>query len=346
MDLIDCISKCMADTRFFNDQKKLDTVYYLMQGLSYRQIAEKIDKQISYVQRVMDYLKIEGLLYGGRWAVNSHKIGMKKSIVFLEWEDRNVPIKDNFKYATYVHHVEAGEGKILAIYTYPKGEETEIKGDIGEPITPFYYTHTRFTVPLFKEIDLVKEFFDSFGSVNNDKRILTGTPSFETEGVYDDPVTVYICRRAELMPELTPGNIADDLEQDFKDVKDIDISYEKVRNTLNRMKEEEVIFPKNVLYLKPLSYQAALVKINTKEIYKIMGTFNKFNMLTRVALTLDPEVFYLYIQYPSYQSPKVMEILSCLDPARKTYIETKFVCKDTIYYQWSLERFLKSRSED
>ena len=76
-----------------------------------------------------------------------------------------------------------------------------------------------------------------------------------------------------------------------------------------------------------------------------MKTFNKFNMLTRVASTLDPEVFYLYIQYPFYQFPGVMRVLGQLDPDRKTYIETDFVNSDTIYYQWSLDK-LKSRSED
>ena len=346
MDFIDCISKCMGYTNFFDDQKKLDTVYYLMQGLTYRQIAEKIDKQISYVQRVMDYLRNNGLLYWGRWAPNVYKIGMKKSIAFLDWKDRNVPEEDNFKYATYIHHVKAGKTKILTVYTYPEGEESEIKGEIGESITPFYFTHTHFTAPFFKKINLVKEFFDLFGSVKNDENMLTGTPSFETERVYDDPLTVYICRYAQLLPELTPGDLTDRLKQDLEDFKEIDISYVNVRTRLNRMIKEKVIYPKNVLYMKPLAYQAAFVRIRTNEIYRIMGTFNEFNMLTRLALTQDSEVFYLYIQYPFYQFSEVMEILDELDSTHKAYIETKFVMGDTIYYRWSLEKFLKSRIKD
>jgi len=345
LDIINYVSGCMGKTNFFNDQKKLDTMYYLMKGLTYRQISEKIDKHISYVQRVMDFLRNNGLLYWGRWSPNVYKLGMKKSIVFLDWEDREVPVKDNLQYTTYVHHVQAEETKVLVVYTYPKEDESKIKGNIGELITPFYYTHTRFTVPFFKRIDLVAEFFDIFDSVGNDKSILDGNPSFDTENIYDDPLTVYICRYAEKLHDIAPGILTDHLKQDFKDRK-IEINYDKVRAVLNKMKDEEVIFPKNALYFKSLFYQAALVKVNTSEIYRIMGTFNTFNMLTRMALTWNPEIFYLYIQYPFYQFSDVMEILNRLDPTHKTYIETKFVMSDTIYYQWSLEKFVKSSSTD
>jgi hypothetical protein len=341
---IDCLSKCMEKTNFFNDQKKLDTVYYLMQGLTYRQIAEKIDKQISYVQRVMNFLRENDLLFWGRWSPNVYKIGMRKSIAFLDWEDRELPVKKNYRHTTYVHLAQAERAKAIVIYTYLKEEETDIEGDIGEQITPFYYTHTRFTVPLFKKIDLAKEFHDRFESTKNDKKILIGTPSFEVEKVYDDPITVYICSHAELLPEATPGILTEKLEEDFKDHEEIEISYDKIRTTINKMKEKEVIFPKNALNFEPLSYQAALVRIETEEIYRIMATFNEFNMLTRMALTPDQNIFYLYVQYPFYQFSDVMEILAELDPANRTYVETKFVFSDNIYYQWSLERFLKSKS--
>lgn len=86
-------------------------------------------------------------------------------------------------------------------------------------MTPFYYTHTQFTVSLSKKIDLVKEFFDIFDST-----------------------------------------------------------------ALNKMKKEEVIFPKNAIYFRPLYYQATLVRIRTKEIYKVMKTLNRFNILTGLAL--------------------------------------------------------------
>ena len=346
MDVINCLSKWMKETNFFNDQKKLDTMYYLTQGFTYRQIAEKIEKQISYVQRVMDYLRNNGLLYWGRWAPNTYKIGMKNSIAFLEWEDRKIPKRDNFNFAKYVQHVQAEETKVFVIYTYPKEDEPNIIGPKGEPVTPFYYTYTRFTVPFFKKIELRSEFFDLFDSVENDKKILTGNPTFETERVYDDPITVYICRYGELLPDLTPGILTEKLEQDFKDYKEVEISYEKVRNTLNKMKEEEVIFPKNALYFKPLSYQSSIVKIRTKDIYKIMGTFNQFNMLTEVAMTRDSDIFYLYIQYPFYQFPEVMEIFDELDPTHKAYIETKEVLNDTIYFRWSLDKFLESAPKD
>ena len=119
--------------------------------------------------------------------------------------------------------------------------------------------------------------------------------------IYDDPITVYICAYAEELPDLTPGILTEKLEQDFKDYEEIDISYDKVRTTLNKMKDEEVIFPKNALNLEPLSYQSALVRIEAKEIYRIMATFNEFNMLTRIALTPKKDTYYLFIQYPFYQ---------------------------------------------
>lgn len=343
LDILEFISRHMEETNFFNDQKKLDTMYYLMQGLTYREIAEKIDKHISYVQRVMDYLRNNGLLSWGRWAPNVYKIGMRKSITFLDWKEREVPMRDNPNYETYVHHVQAEETKVCVIYTYPKEDESQVKGDRGELITPFYYTHTQFREPIFKKIDLVKEFCDIFDSVDNDKIILTGNPSFE-EKSYVDPVTVYICRYGELLPELTPGILTEKLEQDFRDYKEIDVNYNRVRDKLNKMKSEEVIYPKNALYLKSLSYQSTLVKIETKEIYRILGTFNQFNMLTQLAMTRDSDIFYVFVQYPFHQFSEVMEIFDWLDPTHKTYVSTKFIDSDTIYYRWALERFLKSVS--
>jgi hypothetical protein len=347
MEIPNCISRCLEETNFFNDQKKLDTMYYLMQGLPYKEITRKVEKDITYVQKVMNFLKRNKLLHWGRWSPNVYKIGMRKSIAFLDLRDKELPVNKengNYIYATYVHHVKAEKTKILVIYTYPKGDEPEIKGDRGEQITPFYYTHTRFTVPFFKKINLFKEFFDEFDSMKNDVKILTGTPSFE-EKPYTDPITVYICRYGELLPELTPRILTEQLEQDFRDYNEINVSYSKVRDTLSKMKNEEVIFPQNALYLKPLSYQAALIKIKTKKIYEIMGTFNQFNMLTRLAKTREQDIFYLYLQYPFYQLPEVMEIFDELvgedDQDCKAYIETKFVMGDTIYYKWSLERFLQ-----
>jgi len=335
----------MEETNFFNDQKNLDTMYYLMQGLTYRQVAKRTDKQISYVKQIMDFLRTNGLLYWGRWTVNVYKIGMKKSIAFLNWEDKDVPKKDNYKYTTYVHKAQARNARVIVIYTYLEEDEPEIKGDIGESITPFYYTHTRFTVPFFSKTNLFEEFFDRFNSMDNSKDILIGNPSFEAEKVYDDPVTVYICKHVESLPELTPGILTEKLDQDFGDCKEIEINYDKVRTTLNRMKEKEVIFPKNALNFESLSYQAALVRFKSKEIYRVMRTFNEFNMLTRMALTPNQNIFYLHIQYPFNQFSDVMEILSELDPTHEAYIETKFVFSDVIYYQWALEKFMKSRSE-
>jgi len=345
VDILEYLSKYLEETNFFNDQKKLDTMYYLMQGLTYREIAEKIEKHISYVQRVMEFLRTHELLLWGRWAPNVYKIGMKKSIAFLNWEDRDIPMRDNPDYETYVQHVQAEETRVCVVYTYPKEEESRIKGDPGEPITPFYYTHTRFTVPFFKKIDLVKEFFDVLDSVDNDEKVLTGTPSFE-EKSYTDPITVYICRYGELLPELSPGILTDKLEQDFRDHKEVEINYSKVRDTLNKMKEEEVIYPKNALYLKSLSYQSALIKTETKEIYRILGTFNQFNMLTQLAMTRDREVYYLWVQYPFHQFSEVMEIFDELDPDHRTYVCTKSIDSDTICYKWSLERFSGSRASD
>ncbi|MBU7028224.1 MAG: hypothetical protein HXS48_14925 [Theionarchaea archaeon] len=343
IDILGSVSEYMKETNFFHDQKKLDAIYYLMQGLTYRQIAEKIGRQISYVQSVMDFLGENHLLHWGRWSPNVYKIGMKNSIAFLDWENREVPAKDNFKYTTYVYYVQAGEKKVFVVYTYPKEDESKIIGDTGELITPFYHTKTRITVPFFKKIDLAKEYFDIFGSVENDNEVLIGTPSFEAGKTYDDPITVYICRYAQLLPELTPGILTQRLEQDFKD-HGIEINFDQVKAILNRMKKEGVIFARNPLHFEPLQYQASIVKISTKEIYRIMGTFSRFNMLTTLAFTRYPEIFYLYIQYPFYQLSDVMEILGRLDPTYKAYIATKFIMADTIYYQWSLERFLKSES--
>lgn len=338
IEITDCLLRCMEETSFFNDEKKLDTVYYLMQGLTYRQIAEKIDKRIPYVQRVMNFLRNNGLLYWGRWTPNVYRIGMEKSIAFLDYKERNLPNKSNFEYTTYANLVQAEVTKTLVVYTYLEKDREKIVGEKGEVVTPFYYTNTHFTIPFFKKSDTVKEFFDIMDSVDNDRNILMGTPSFEKKEVCRDPITVFICRYSEKLPELTSGVLTEYLKQDFKDCK-VEVTYERVRSTLNKMKDEGVIFPKNALYFEPLSFQAALVRITTKEIYKIMGTFNKFNMLTRVALIRNkPEIFYLYVQYPFYQFSWVMRILDELDPDHKTYIETEFLFADTIPYQWSLRK--------
>ncbi len=345
IDTINYLSRYMQETNFFSDQTKLDTMYYLLQGLTYREVAEKIGKQISYVQRVMDYLRGNELLHWGRWSPNVYKIGMKKSIAFLDWKGKDLPLKENYNYTTYLYHVESEGPKVLAIYTYPREDESEIKGERGEDITSFYYTFIRFTVPFFKKIDIFREFFDTFDTVKNDEKILSGTPTFETEQVDDHPITVYICKYSEKLPDLTPGVLTDHLEQDFREYKEIEISYEKVRTILNRMKTDGIIFPRNALYLEPLLYRPILVKIRTGEVYRIMETFNQFNMFTSVALTRDPDAFYLFIQCPTYQFSDVMEILNELDPTHRMYMMTKHVFTDVIYYKWSLEKFLKSKNK-
>lgn len=343
LDILECASKCIEETGFFNDQEKLDTMYHLMQGLTYQQVARRMGRQISYVHRVMDFLRNNGLLYWGRWTPNVYRIGMKKTIAFLRWEDREIPMQSNSHYETFVHYVQAEKTKVCAIYTYPVEHESKIVGEKGDLITPFYHTYTKFTVPLFKKIDLVKEFFDIFHSVDNDEGILSGTTSFEAKPSYTDPITVYLSRYSEISPELTPAVLTEKLEQDFKDYGDIEIDYDKIREVLNTMKERKVIYPKNMLHLSPLSYQKVLAQIKTKEIYRIMGTFNKFNMLTQLASTKRPEDYYLFIEYPFYQLSEVLEILSRLDTELKAYILTKYIDKDTIYYEWALERFLESK---
>ncbi|MBU7045635.1 MAG: hypothetical protein HXS54_04295 [Theionarchaea archaeon] len=273
-----------------------------------------------------------------------YKIGMEKSIALLDWKDRELPSKDNRMYATYANYVQAENTKVLVVYTYPRSDKNKIIGDKGEQVTPFYCTNTRFTIPFFRRTeDFVREFFDIFNSMGNDKKILMGTPSFETDKIDDQPVTVYICRYSEILPELTPGILTEKLEQDFRDYEGIDASYDKVRDKLNQMKEEGVIYPRNALYFNPLSYQSVLVKINTIEIYKIMAAFNQFNMLTRMALTKEVNVYYFHIQYPFYQLSNVMTVLDRLDPGHKTYIETEFILGETIWYKWSLEKFLESK---
>jgi hypothetical protein len=343
IDTVNAISEYLDKTNFFNDQKKLETMYYLMRGYTYREIADKIEKQISFVQRVMDFMRNYKLLYWGRWSPNVYKIGMKKTIAFLSWEDRKRPEKENFYYTTNVHLVHAEEPKTLVIYTFPNDHESRIVGDIGEEITPFYYSHTKFTVPFIKQIDLYKEFFSIFDSIKNDNTIIDGTPSFDIDEMYDDPLTVFICRCAEILDELNPGVILESLKKD-KDYDPLQIAYENVRTTLNKMLKNNVLFPRNALYFKPVSYQAALIRIKTNKIYRIMGSFNQFNMLTRMALTRDPNIYYFYIQYPSHQFSQVMEILSELDSDHKAYIETKFIMGDTIWYKWALERYLESKS--
>lgn len=358
MEIINYISKYIEEIDFFNDQKKLYAMSHIIKGLTCREIAEKIDKKISYVQKVMDFLRNNNLLCWGKWSPNVYKIGMKKSIAILDWKDRKIPEEKNFIYTTYAHHVQAEKAKVLVIYTYPKDEQSKIEGKKGELITPFYYTFPQFTVPFFKNIDLFKKFKEFFPSAKNDKKILSATPSFKSTPIDDNPISVYICRCCQLHFEsgLMPGIVMEYLKQDikkckkeldldFNDLGELGITYTDISEKLRDLKKREIIFPLNGLYLKDFLYQSAYVKIITTEIYKIMATFNKFNILTGLAMTEKPGVFYLYIHYPSHQFPEVMEILNDLDPVSKVYIETKHIINDTICYEWALKKYLKSKFE-
>ncbi|MBU7041975.1 MAG: hypothetical protein HXS47_00180, partial [Theionarchaea archaeon] len=149
IDAVNAISEYLDNTNFFDDEKKLETMYYLMRGKTYREIAGIIGKQISFVQRVMDFIRNYKLLYYGRWSPNVYKIGMKKRIVFLPLKEWKIPkstkeIKEikNFDFITYIHLVHAEVPKVLFIYTYPDNCESEIVSDISnsEEISPFYYS--------------------------------------------------------------------------------------------------------------------------------------------------------------------------------------------------------------
>jgi len=51
----------------FCDQDNLDAMYWLTQGLSYRDIGEKIGRPHSFIQRVNNFLRNHGLMAGGQW---------------------------------------------------------------------------------------------------------------------------------------------------------------------------------------------------------------------------------------------------------------------------------------
>lgn len=262
---------------------------------------------------------------------------MKKSISFFNLKDKKRLA--NYRYTTFRSHVQVGKIQECVIYTYPV-DENLIRN--GELITPFYYTDSRFTTPLFKRINLVREFFDIFDSLDNSAGIINGTPSFSTEPTYIDPLTIYICRYGEILPDLTPGVLTDKLLSEIGN-KGIEINYEIVKERLTKMKADGVIFHKNMLWLKPLYYQRLLVKIKTNKIYQIIGGFNKFNMLTQLALTEKENEYYLSIEYPCYQFSGVVEILNILNLNFKTYLLFGDIEMNPINASWSFGNNTKAK---
>ena len=106
--------------RFIGNQNNLDAIYWLMQGLSYRDIGEKIGRPHSFVQRVNNFLRKNGLTTGGLWRIDVAALQMTKTFKFYEYaDDRTEEVINNNDFLTYFDDIKKGKSDYFALYTFP-----------------------------------------------------------------------------------------------------------------------------------------------------------------------------------------------------------------------------------
>lgn len=334
--------------RFIGEQDNLDTIYWLMKGLSYRKVGEKIGKPHAFVQRKNSFLRNNGLVTGGLWRIDVEAMGMTKKFKFYDrciggWPEE---VKENDYFLTYFADIKKGKSQHLAIYTFPD----EIEPKTGEHISPYYYLIPKFKAPLLENEISLREFMDVYEHENNDNPLPP-----RGEQIDPDIIHIEIGRYIQLFGDLThqeftnKRNGASENKPDInlrklvrlirEDMKDegladsIDVTYDIVRNRYNEMLEKNIIYLGFALEMRRLGYVLSFCWIGNSEIYRIMKAFSHFNVITALAYNHHNR-YLLHLQYPIDKENVILKILDQLDLNNETFKALTVHCNRVLPYPY------------
>ncbi|MGD2247576.1 MAG: hypothetical protein PVF58_04160 [Candidatus Methanofastidiosia archaeon] len=322
--------------KFAGKQDKLDAVYWLMKGLSYREVGEEIDRSHSFIQRVNNFLRNHGIATGRQWRVNVDALHMRKMYKLYDYfaEDRPSEVLEQDEYLTFFADVKKGISQHFAMYTFPN----EVKTKIGDRISPYYYLIPKFKAPLFQNDISLDEFKSVYKTENNENPLPP-----RGRAINPDIIHIEIARYVELfgnpgrgkstdktatkkvherdLNEINLSKLVDIIQDDMKQEEleeKIDVSYDIVRNRYIEMVERTIIYPGFGLDMMKFDYTLSFCLIKKDEIYRIMKAFSQFNIVTALAYT-ENDKYLLHLQYPKDKENDIFQILNYLDPQNETF---------------------------
>jgi len=313
-----------------NKQEKLDAMYYLSRELPIEEIATRINRTRSFVRSIDVLLRIHGMLTDARWGVDTEALKMKKILkIYPDSQPMRDQLFSNDFFITYLVQAKRNREFLIAVYTIPEEVEEKIS---GIPISSWYYTFSRFTVPFFKE-NLLEEFFKEYNSITNENPFPPrGTPIQDIDLIY-----MYICKWAQIWPEFATekDKLASNIEEEIGDL--IDVSYHYIDAKLNILKENNILFPINPLFLEGINYDSLISFINHQEVYRVIKTFNQFNIITALCFTSEGK-YGLWLHYPHDHEKSILQILNDLDPHHETYLLSDVLIRTTIPYKYFVDK--------
>jgi hypothetical protein len=346
--------------RFFDDQDNLDAVYYLMKGLSYRKIGEKIGKSHSFVQRVNNFLRNHGLAVGRQWKVDLNAMDITRTFKFYDYDvkyGRPEEVKENNAYLSYFADIKKGKSEHFTIYAFPN----EVHPKIGENISPYYVLVPRFRAPLYK-CDISQ---DEYEKVYENESNENPFPS-RGEPIEPDIIHIEIARYVELsgnpgqhestdtdagtigredLGEVNLSRFVEMIKEDMEGeglADEVDVTYDIVRNRYIEMMKKNIIYPGFGLDMREFGYVLSFCWIEKDEIYRIMKTFGHFNIVTALAYT-ERNKYLLHLQYPKDEEIEIFQILNTLDPENETFKVLKVHDNRTLPHQYYFRKEREKR---
>ncbi|MBU7012135.1 MAG: hypothetical protein HXS46_15730 [Theionarchaea archaeon] len=310
------------------EQEKLDVMYHLSKGVSIEEIATKMSKTRSFVQQTDVLLRNYGLLTDTRWGIDTEALKMKKILkVYPHSEGILEKVLSEDAYITHFVQIREGKGALIAIYTFPEEAKKRVS---GIPISSWYYSFPRFTIPFFKE-NLYEEFFGRCNSVSNENPFLPrGTHIKDV-----DLIHIFICRYAQLWPELTVDNLTTTIKEEIGDLTRV--SSDLIKERLETLIKSNVIFPINPLFFGRINYNSLISIIEHREIYRILKAFNQFNIIAAMCY-ISKTKYGLWLHYFHRQEKSILDILDDLDSHSQTYLLSDTLIRRTIPYDYYLNK--------
>ncbi len=327
--------------RFIEKQDNLDAVYWLTQGLSYREIGEKIGRPHSFIQRVNNFLKNHGLSAGGQWRIDVNAMRMTKTFRFYDYSsDRPKEVVENEDFLTYFADIKMGKSGHFVMFTFPN----EVKTKVGEDISPYYYNIPQFKAPLLNNDLKLADFNTVYKSENNESPLPP-----RGEAITPDILHIEIARYVELFgipdndkstgDDVNFSKLVEIIKEDMEVEKlSTDVTYDIVRNRYNEMLKKNIIYPGFGIQMRRLGYILSFCWINSKEIYRIIKAFSHFNVVCALAYTQTKNKYLLHLQYPGNKEIEIFDILNYLDPQNEIFKVFRVQDNNTLPHPYYFEK--------
>lgn len=306
----------------------LDIMTSFSEGKSRREIVDETGKKLSSVDFVIKSLRDYKLIEFGRWNVDVQALGMTKTLEFRGFTEDNWNriFEKNF-FLSYLSRIKIGKTKYLAMYTFPK----EIREKIGSEISSWYYSYPHFETPFFRQDFTEEEFLERFKEENNDNPLPPRGKKIKNPDLIDFLISRYVqLEKDEIKMEKCTKKINETVGND------IDVSKDEVEKHFDELKNKNVIYPVVPLDFSKILYGRIYCIISLEEIFRLMKTLNKFNMITAISFMKEKKAV-LLTQCPYEFQNTITNIFDQLDRENEIYVVTKVYENRGLPYKYYLK---------